>query len=284
MARAKLRRLVADERVFLYRMDWHYDRDGTRIVEVAIYPADPEREGRPRGHWLRAHFVAREPGVSDTAVALPADVRAVLDRGQALGWDGTRDRWLLPTCGLERPDLVMTAPTRLCAWVGDATLYELCLAEPALAGTLARELGAPLVAEARGGAEAQWRDEHSFVLHPRDGHLAHVYLRSFDDLVGVLDLVTRRAPQVGLSVRVLPTQHAEAPPPGPPAPDHWSTQPAARRHRGWRERDVIWTFIGPEGPQLEALEFHADAPDRPWRWLSVRADAAIERRYPRPPA
>lgn len=280
MARARLRRLVVDERTFLYRMDWHHDRDGERIVEVAIYCTDPERSDRPRGHWLRAHFVSREPEYpADSAVALPADVRAVLDRGRELGWNGTKDRWLLPACGLERPSLVLTAPTRLRAWAGDAALYVLVV-PAALAEPLARELGAPVVAEARGGAEAQWRDDHTFVLRSRWGQLASVYLRTLDDLVGVLDLLSRRFPQAGTSLQVLPAQvlgptaPAEATQPGT-----WATQPAARRHRGWREGDVIWTFVGPDGPQLEAYEFYPDAPDRLWRWLSVRGDVAVERRF-----
>lgn len=279
MARTKLRRLGVDDRLFLYRMDWSYDRDGTRIVEVTLYPADPQRQ-RPRGQPLRAHLVAREAAYVDTSAALPADVRAVLDRGLELGWDGSREFWLLPPYGLVRPNLVLLSPTRLRAWASEATLYDVTIADPALAEPLARELAVPPVAESIAGPEDQWRTDHTFILRTHGGHYLHIYRRSLTDLVAALELMTRLAPQTGMSVRTLPTGHAPSTP--PPSPATWAARPGATRHRGWRERDELWTFPTPQGPQLEALEFHPDAPELPWRWLTLRADESLERRYPRP--
>lgn len=291
VSRPKLRRLTIDGTRFLWRMDWTYDLDGERIIDFSALHTAPARESpRPRGQPLRARFLPRMPAYPvDTTVVLPADARAAIDRGRALGWDGTHLLWLLPACGLDRPALVLSGPTRLHEWAGTSRVYALYILDVAdgpLAGLLAADLAVPAVPEAAAAAEAQWRDERWFVLRSRHGGTAAIYCRTPADLAVALTAATRRAATVGLSVRALGAQIlgpgvGEVPLSTVPAPESWAALPGAERHRGPREIDVIWTITGPDGVRVESYHHHPDAPDRLWIWLSIHGDTAVERRFRR---
>lgn len=283
MARKSLRRLAVDGRLYLYSAGWSHDLDGERVVSVALFHAETGQDHRPRGKPMRAKFLAREAAPVATVVALPADVRAVLDRARELGWDGRREGWLLPASGLERPDLVLSGPTRLREWAADQPVHVIHFEDHALAERIAGDLGLPPVPAARGAAEAQWRDEGRYLLRSRWGGYAHLYTRSVAELVAVLAMLARRAPRLGVSVASLPTSFA-----GPDEvaaaevvpPERWAAEPDARRYAGFRETDVVWTFTGPDGPRVEAYQFHADEPDRLWRWTSLHDAGSVERRFP----
>lgn len=280
MARKPLRRLVVDGRLYLYSMGWTYDLDGERVVAVALYHAETGQENRPRGQPMRAKFLTREAAVVDTSIAFPADARAVLERALTLGWDGRREGWLLPASGLERPGLVLSGPTRLREWAAGKPAYVLHFEDTTLAERIAGDLGIPAVPAARGAAEAQWRDETRYVLRSRWGRLVHVYTRSVAELVAALAAVARRAPRLGGSVAGLASVTPEATGEVVP-PEHWATQPEARQFPGVRERDVVWTYAGPDGPRVEAYEYHPDAPEHLWRWTSLHEGGSVERRFPR---
>ena len=283
MARKTLRRLVADGQLYLYTTGWTYDLDGERIVSVTLLHSETGREQHPRGKAMRANFLSREPeDPAPTIAALPSDVRAVLDKALALGWDGSREGWLLPACGLERPNLVLSTKTRLRAWAGDAPVYVAHVEEAEIAEHLAKALGVPPVPAARGAAEAQWQDDRRYLLRSRWGQRVHVYTRSVADLVDVLRTLQRRAPQLGASVAAIPAppNTSGEPPIEVVPPEHWASYPEATRHRGMREPDVVWTFTAADGPAIETYEFHPDAPDRLWRWTSLRATSSAERRFP----
>lgn len=285
MARKPLRRLVADGQLYLYSAGFTHDLDGERVISVAVFHSEIGREQHPRGKPMRAHFLAREaeypaPG----AIAYPADVRAVLDQALALGWDGRREGWLLPACGLERPDLVLTTKTRLRAWAGDAPMFVAHIEEADIAVHLADALAVPPVPGARGAAEVQWQDDRRYLLRSRWGQFVHAYTRDVADLVHVLSTLQRRAPQLGASVAVIPAQVTMSgdPPIEVVPPGHWAAQPQATRHRGMREANQLWSFTTADGPAIESYEFHPDAPDRLWRWTSLRDAGSVERRFPAP--
>lgn len=285
MASKQLRRIVADGRLYLYSMRWSTDLDGERVIAVALYHAETGDEHRPRGQPMRAKFLTREAEWIDTSVAKPADVRAVLDRALALGWDGRREGWLLPASGLERPGLVLSGPTRLREWAGERPVRVVGFQDPALAERIAADLGLPPVPAAHKAAEGQWRDERRYLLRSRFGQFAHLYTLGVAELVAALAAVARRAPRLGVSVAGLPgslvgPDTADAADIVPPA--HWATQPGARRYSGPRETDVVWAFDGPDGPRVEAYQFHPDEPERLWCWTSLREAGTIERRFPRP--
>jgi hypothetical protein len=270
-------------------MSWFYDVDGERIVDFSAWYAAPSRHGplRPRGKPLHACFVSRQPEYpAESAAVLPGDARAAIDRARALHWNGARTLWLLPACGLERPDLVLSTPSRLRAWAGASRLYELSVYDPALAGSLAADLGVPAVPAAEGAAEAQWRDGRWFVLRCRFGVSVSIYCRSPADLVVALDVATRRAPRVGLWVQALrapirgPSVN-EVPESTVPPPGSWAALPGAKRHRGPRDVDVIWVLPDPDGIHIEAYNHHHDAPDRLWTWITIRGDTAVEHRFRR---
>ncbi len=283
MARKTLRRLVADRQLYLYTTGWTYDLDGERIVSVALFHSETGREQHTRGKAMRANFVSREAEYpAPTIAAMPSDVRAVLDKALELGWDGSREGWLLPACGLERPNLVLSTKTRLRAWAGEAPIFVATIDEAEIAGRLAEALGVPPVAASRGAAEAQWQDDRRYILRSRWGQSVHVYTRDVAELVDVLRTLQRRAPQLGASVAAIPSQASTS---GDPAievvpPEHWASYPGATRHRGMREVDVVWTFTAADGPAIETYEFHPDAPDRLWRWTSLRTEGCVERRFP----
>lgn len=285
MARKALRPLVADGQLYLFSAGWRHDLDGERIVTVAIFHAETGREQHPRGKPMRANFLARQPEYpAASAVALPSDVRAVLDEAKLRGWDGRREGWLLPTCGLERPHLVLTGPTRLRAWAGEAPVYSLTIETAEIAGRLASALGLPPVPAARDAAEAQWRDDRFYLLRSRFGRFTHLHTRSVADLVAALTALQRRAPQLGVTVatksaQVLGPGAGELPASEVAAPESWGELPGATPHPGPGDRDVIWTIPGDDGPRVEAYQFHPDAPERLWRWTSLHGDTAIERRF-----
>jgi hypothetical protein len=273
VARKILRRLVADGQLYLYTTGWTNDLDGERVVSVALFHSEVGREQHPRGKPMRAHFLSREaeypaPG----AVAKPADVRAVLDQALALGWDGRREGWLLPACGLERPDLVLSTKTRLKAWAGEAPIFVAHIEEADIAGRLATALAVPPVPGARGAAEAQWQDDRRYLLRSRWGTAVHVYTRSVAELVHVLTTLHRRAPQLGASLQAIPTRdvHVDFPLDQVVPPEHWATLQDATLHHGARPTDQLWSFTAPEGP------------DRLRRWASLRDAGSVERRTPAP--
>jgi len=285
MARQQLRRLVADGRLYLYSMRWRADLDGERVIAVALYHAETGDEHRPRGQPMRAKFLTRAAEWIDTAVAMPADVRAVLDRALALGWDGRREGWLLPASGLERPELVLSGPTRLREWASEHRVQAVHFDDPALAERIAGDLGLPPVPAAHKAAEAQWRDERRYLLRSRFGRSVHLYTLGVAELVAALAVIARRAPRLGVSVAGLSASlvGADTIPAGDIVPpEHWAAQPGARRYPGSRETDVVWAFDAPDGPRIEAYQFHADEPDRLWRWTSLHDAGSIERRFPRP--
>jgi hypothetical protein len=281
VARKTLRRLVADGQLYLYTTGWTYDLDGERVVSVALFHSEVGREQHPRGKPMRAHFLAREAEYPAASVAAkPADVRAVLDQALALGWDGRREGWLLPACGLERPNLVLSTKTRLKGWAADAPIFAAHIEEAAIAERLATALAVPPVPGARGAAEAQWQDDRRYILRSRWGTFVHVYTRSVAELVHVLATLHRRAPQLGASVAAIPAQEVlhGFPPDQVVPPEHWATQPDATRHHGVRPTDRLWSFTTPDGPAIESYEFDREVPDRLQRWTSLRDAGSVERR------
>jgi hypothetical protein len=283
VARKPLRPLVADGQLYLYSAGWRVDLDGERIISVALFHAETGREQVPRGKAMRANFLARNaenppPG----PIAHPHDVRAVLEAARLLGWDGKREGWLLPASGLERPDLVLTGPTRLRAWADEQPVFILDIDEAEIAGRLASALGLPPVPAARDAAEAQWRDDRMFLLRCRFGRFARLYTRNVADLALGLHALQRRAPQLGAVVSARPAQlvaEGELPAADIIPPEHWGELPDANPHPGFGENDVVWTIPSDDGPRIEAYQFHPDAPDRLWRWTSLHGSAAIERRF-----
>jgi len=284
VARKTLRRLVADGQLYLYTAGWTDDLDGERIVSVALFHSETGREQHTRGKPMRANFVSREAEYpAPTIAAMPSDVRAVLEQALTLGWDGRREGWLLPACGLERPNLVLSTKTRLRAWASEAPMFVATIDEAEIAGRLAEALGVPPVAGSRGAAEAQWQDDRRYLLRSRWGQCVHVYTRSVAELVDVLRTLQRRAPQLGAAVAAIPFAQVSTsgdPPIEVVPPEHWASHPDATRHRGMREVDVLWTFSEADGPAIENYQFHPDAPDRLWRWISLRASGCVERRFP----
>ena len=137
---------------------------------------------------------------------------------------------------------------------------------------------------ARGAAEVQWQDDRRYLLRSRWGQFVHAYTRDVADLVHVLSTLQRRAPQLGASVAVIPAQVTMSgdPPIEVVPPGHWAAQPQATRHRGMREANQLWSFTTADGPAIESYEFHPDAPDRLWRWTSLRDAGSVERRFPAP--
>lgn len=282
------RRLVADGSLFLWRMSWRYDLDGERIVNLTVFFAEPGSDPpRRRGKPLRARFLSREPEYpAPTAVALPSDVRAAIDRGRELGWDGDRMLWLLPASDLQRPGLVLTGPSRLREWAGASRVFIAGFEDGGLAEPLAGDLGALPVAEELGAAEAQWRSDRFLVRRSRFGGWSTVYTRSVEDLGAVLATAARRAPTAGASVSALSAQvsgpgASELPKAEILPPEHWASHPGAKKYRGSRDSNVIWVLPEPGGLRIESYDYHPDAPERLWRWTSLQGDLAIERRFRR---
>lgn len=280
-----LRRLVVGDTLFLWRMSWVYDLDGERIVDLSVRFARSSQDARPRGQPLRARFVSREPEYpAATAVALPGDARAAIDRGLALGWKGTQTLWLLPACGLSRPDLVLTGRTRLREWAGGARPYSLHVGDASLAGRLGAELGASPVADTEGAEEAQWRCPRWCVLRSRWGNAASIYSRDLEGLAHAISTVTRCAPKASLSVSALGATIrgpgiGEVPAAEVVPPERWGEIAGAVRHRGPRECDAIWTIPDGESVRVEAYHHHHEGPLRLWRWVSLSREASIERRF-----
>lgn len=283
--KAPLRRLVADGQMYLYSMGWSQDLDGERVVSLAIFHAETGHEHRRSGQPMRAKFLSRHPEYpAQRAAALPADVRAVLDRARELGWDGRREGWLLPASGLERPDLVLSGPTRLKEWAAGQPVYALSFPEHGLAARVAEDLALPPVPAARGAAEAQWRDERRYLLRSRWGRFACLYTRSVEGLIAGLVTLSRRAPQLGVSVsspsaRIVGPGEGEVPAAEVAPPERWAAQPEARRFAGPGEEDVVWTFTAADGPRIEAYQHHPDAPHGLWRWTSLHDAGSVERRF-----
>ena len=285
VARKPLRRLVADGQLYLYSAGWSPDLDGERLVCVALYHAEVGREQQPRGKPIRANFLPRAADHPTTAAAThPPDIRAVLDHARAIGWDGRREGWLLPACGLERPDLVLATPTRLRAWARERPLFVAHVEEGDIADHLARALQIPPLPEARGAAEAAWRDDRRYLLRSRWGQYVHVYTRDIVDMIAVLTTLQARAPQLGVSVTAIPAPRltADDPPIELVPPAQWSGHPGATRHRGLREHDLAWALPDPHAPGIEVYEYAPAEPDRPEhlrRWLSLRDAGSLERRF-----
>lgn len=287
MSKNPLRRLVVDGQVYLYSMRWDYDRDGERVVTVAVYPADPDAPRRRSGRPLRAKFVSRDPEYpAPTATALPGDVRAMLDRGRALGWTGARETWLLPENDLERPHLVLSTPTRLREWAGERPLHIASLELCPLAAELAGDLGLALVPASRGAAELQWRDERRTLLRSRWGRFVGLYALEVGALIEALAVIERRVPSLAVSLRSTPSRIVGPGPGELPAaavvpPDHWAAQPGVRRYRGPRDGDVVWAFTADDGPRVECYQYHAEDPTSLWRWATLGDSGSIERRFRR---
>jgi hypothetical protein len=280
----KQRRLVVGEEVYLYSMGWTYDRDGERIVTVAVSRSDDSGRKR-RGQPVRARFVSREAEYpAPSAVALPGDVRAVVDRARELGWDGSRQLWLLPECGLQRPDLVLAPPTRLREWAGERTMHCVSFEDLGRAPQVAGELVMPFVEASRGAAEPQWRDDRRFMMRSRWGRYVSLYALTVGDLVEAIAVIGRRIPESGLSVDSRPSEihgptTGEVPASDVIPPERWATKPEARRYRGPRDKDVVWTYVAADGPRVEGYCYHSDAPDRLWRWISIADGGSVERRF-----
>ena len=241
-------------------------------------------DARWRFSWRNAQTVslllARRPTLVDTAAALPGDARAAVDHARARGWDGSRSLWLLPGCGLERPDLVLSTPTRLRAWAGRAPLLALHVDDAGLAGALATELAAAPEPSAAQGVERHWHGERCFVLRGRFGGVT-VYARRTTDIAAALAAVRRFAPKVGCSLRALGWKQDQASPAqGVPSPSAWETVRGATRHPGPRPMDTIWVIASDDDVRLEEFDHHPEAPGRLWRWFSVHAGRVVERRFP----
>lgn len=275
------RRLTVGEDSFLWTMRWSHDRDGERVVHVIITFAV---DGRRRGQPLLVRFLSRHAEYpAPTCVALPGDARAALDRAREQGWTGQRSQWLLPAAGLERPDLVVSTPTRLREWADERPLYIAYIQRPGLAAPLAAALAVPPVPESVGGAELQWRDPRLFVLASRYDDSPVVHALSVADLARAIRAAQRIAPGVGASVRGQPsTVHG----PGTgqiPAHevlpvDHWQGTPGAARYPGARPRDAVWLIESADGPRIEAYHHHPD--DGPlWCWTTLREGSAVDRRF-----
>lgn len=283
MSEQKRRRLVVGDEVYLYSMRWRYDRDGERIVTVVVGRSDDGL--RRRGQSVRARFVSREPEYpAPSAVALPGDVRAVVEHARELGWDGSRQLVLLPGCGLQRPKLVLTTPTRLREWAGEKTMHCVCFEDLGRAPQVAGELGVPFVEASRGAAESQWRDDRHFMMRSRWGRTVMLYTLAVGDLVAAIAVIGRRVPERGLSVDSRPAKivgpgTGELPLSEVIAPEKWASKPEARRYRGGRDTDVVWTYAGADGPRIEGYSYHSDRPDRLWRWISMADEGSIERRF-----
>jgi hypothetical protein len=167
---------------------------------------------------------------------------------------------------------------------GGSRVFAVSVEDDGLAESLAGDLGAPPVAEARGAAEAQWRSDRFLVLRSRFGGWLIVYTRSVEDLGAVLAAAARRAPAAGASVRALSAQvigpgAGELPQDKVLPPEHWAAHPGATRYRGVLDSNVIWVLPEPGGLRIEAYDHHPDAPDRLWRWTSLQRDHAVERRF-----
>lgn len=283
--RRKLRRLVAGDQEFLWRMQWSYDRDGERIVSLSVLHAVGER---PRGQPLRARFVASVAYQVDTSAALPGDVRAAVDLALARGWTGKETHWLLPGAGLLRPNLELTAPTRLREWAGQAQLYALHFgnAPPEVfAASLAHFLEIPANPATEGANEVQWHSPRFFLLRSRYNSVT-LYARSVADLALALETATRSVPDVTASLRALPTARVHGPGTGevPAAevtpPSHWASVAGATRHPGPRPTDAIFLVREASGLHLEFYMYHHDAPDRLWLWTTLHEHKpAVERRF-----
>ena len=272
-----LRRLLVEDQLFLWTMRWSYDRDGERIVHLSVLHAE---EGKPRGQPVQARFLARRPTLVDTAAALPGDARAAVDHARARGWDGARSLWLLPGCGFDRPDLVLSTPTRLRAWAGRAPLLALHVDDAGLAGALATELAAAPEPSAAQGAERHWHGERCFVLRGRFGGVT-VYARRTTDIAATLAAVRRFAPKVGCSLRALGWKLDEASPAeAVPSPSAWEQVRGATRYRGPRDMDAIWVIGSGDDVRIEEFDHHPEAPGRLWRWFCVHAGRVVERRFP----
>jgi hypothetical protein len=284
MSEQKQRRLVVGDEVYLYSMGWTYDRDGERIVTVAVSRSDDSGRKR-RGQPVRARFVSREAQYPiANVVALPRDVRAVVDRARELGWDGSRQLWLLPECGLQRPNLVLAPPTRLREWAGEKTMHCVTFEDLGRAPQVAGELGMPFVEASRGAAEPQWRDDRRMMLRSRWGRYVMLYTLGVGDLVDAIAVIGRRIAESGLSVDSRPSQivgpgTGELPAADIIPPGRWATKPEARRYRGPRDNDVVWTYVAADGPRIEGYIHHSDAPDRLWLWISMSDAGSIERRF-----
>lgn len=285
MSKHPLRRLVVDGQLYLYSMRWSYDRDGERVVTVAVSRADPDAPRRRSGQALRAKFVSRHPEYpAPTAAALPGDVRAALDRGRELGWDGRRELWLLPESGLERPLLVLSTPTRLREWAGERPLHVATLELHPLAARIADDLGLAFVPAARGAAELQWRDDRRYLMRSRWGRFVHLYTLGVAELIDALAVIERRVPQLAVSVSSSPKEivgpgTGELPAADVVPPARWAAQPGVRRFRGPREGDVVWAFTADDGPRIECYQYHAEDPTSLWRWATLRDGGSIERRF-----
>jgi hypothetical protein len=142
----------------------------------------------------------------------------------------------------------------------------------------------PFVEASRGAAEPQWRDDRRFMMRSRWGRYVSLYTLTVGDLVEAIAVIGRRIPESGLSVDSRPSE-IHGPTTGEVAasdispPERWATKPEARRYRGSREKDVVWTYAAADGPRVEGYSYHSDAPDRLWRWISIADGGSVERRF-----
>lgn len=272
----KLRTLVADDRTFLWRMHWKYDRDGTRLLHLTVLHRGDD--GRPRGCPLYARFVASAPqGYVDASAVLPGDVRAAIDVARADGWDGARPYRLLPASGLLRPDLTLVAPTRLSEWTGDSPLYTLYF-EGLLADDLARLLEIPEDPAALGSPEMQWSSPRYFMLH-RPPRAQTLYTRSVADLAAALRAARSCSPDLAAAIHA---SHAQIFGPGRGEVTDITPMSAwagAQRYPGPRPGDALFVVRDPD-LHIEFYMHHATNPDRLWLWTTLRDDTTpIERRF-----
>ncbi|MBL9103645.1 MAG: hypothetical protein JNL82_22045 [Myxococcales bacterium] len=280
MSTRSARRLTVGEHTFVWTMRWSYDRDGERVVSVSVCFSDGERR---RGHPLLVRFLSRRPEYpAPTCAALPGDARAALDLGRAAGWTGKRPHWLLPACGLERPDLVVSTPTRLREWARARPLFVAYLHQRGLGRPLADALAVPAVPESAGSSELQWRDERYYILNDRFGGSPAVYATTVEDLSVAIRTTHRVATRVGVAIRGLPATVRGPGDDQVPAHDvlpvtHWASVPGATRVPGARQPDAVWLIDTAEGPRIEAYVHGRDGAVR--LWTTMHDGETLERRF-----
>jgi hypothetical protein len=274
---ANLRTLTVGDQTFLWAMRWNYDRGGERIVHLVVLHAEA---GRRRGQPLVARFIERHAAYPESTIAvLPGDVRACIDLSRARGWDGEHTMRLLPADPLDRPHIVLAAPTRLREWAGEGPLYVAYFPGREHVGPVTEALDAHAVPEAAGGVELQWSSPRGLVL--ARGDLVSAYTRSVAELAGLLRAVHRRLPGSGASLRGFVKSAPHDPAAAVLPPDHWASAANAVRMPGFRPHDVIWLLDDPDGARIEMYIHHHDAPDRLWLWTTFRASdgSVTDRRF-----